>query len=100
MSGGSDSVLTVWRDDTSDKAAAAARDDETRITLTQELSNNLAHKNYRAALRLAIALKQVSLCGSVGLCERLVAEISACAGCLVCALFYVVSAHTLTRFSP
>ncbi len=62
MSGGSDSVINLWRDDTKEKHDAKAKEEEEKILLSQELSNHLKHKNYRGALRLAIALKQVCRC--------------------------------------
>lgn len=59
VSGGSDSVINLWRDDSKEKEDLRAHEEEQKIVLTQELSNHLLHKNYRGALRLAIQLKQV-----------------------------------------
>jgi U3 small nucleolar RNA-associated protein 13 len=71
ITGGSDSLINMWKDYTSEDEQNLLQANETRILQfvicdfcilrnfrEQELSNSLAHKNYKRALEIAFALEQ------------------------------------------
>jgi len=58
ITGGSDSVINLWKDFTTEDEQVLLQANESRILQEQELSNSLAHKNYRKALEIAFALEQ------------------------------------------
>lgn len=56
VSGGGDSVVTFWKDTSSQTAAATSAAATQRVEQDQELQNYIHHGNYREAITLALAL--------------------------------------------
>lgn len=58
ISGGSDSLLVIWRDVTEEKRAQAASEKEQLALEEQKLANLLKAEQLHAALRLALKLER------------------------------------------
>lgn len=58
ISGGSDSLLVIWRDVTEDRRARAASEKEQFALEEQKLANLLKAEELHAALRLALKLER------------------------------------------
>lgn len=58
ISGGSDSLLIIWRDVTEEKKVQAAKEKERLVFEEQKLANLLKAEELQAALRLALKMER------------------------------------------
>ena len=58
VTGGGDSMLCLWKDNTESELEAEATQKDEMIQLEQSLSNYVREKNYRKALKLALRLEK------------------------------------------
>lgn len=58
ISGGSDSLLVIWRDVTEERRAQAAQEQERLVFEEQKLANLLKAEELQAALRLALKMER------------------------------------------
>lgn len=58
VTGGGDSMLCLWRDNTEDEMEAEASQRDEMIQMEQSLSNYVRDKNFRKALKLALKLQK------------------------------------------
>lgn len=58
VTGGGDSMLCLWRDNTEDEVEAEATQRDEMIQMEQSLSNYVRDKNFRKALKLALKLNK------------------------------------------
>lgn len=58
ISGGSDSLLVIWRDVTEERKARVAQEQERLVFEEQKLANLLKAEELQAALRLALKMER------------------------------------------